>query len=55
VFAGSVGAVEGGWQLPERPQVTVDQHYVLAAAGLLAAEHPEAARRIVGHLAHPTP
>ena len=55
VFAGSVGAVEGGWQLPERPRVTVDQQYVLAAAGLLATEHPEAARRIVGHLAHPTP
>jgi uncharacterized protein (TIGR01319 family) len=55
VFAGSIGAVEGGWQLPERPQVTVDQQYVLAAAGLLATEHPEAARRLVSHLAHPTP
>jgi uncharacterized protein (TIGR01319 family) len=54
VFAGSVGQVEGGWQLPERARVTVDQQYVLAAAGLLAARHREAARRLVGDLAHPT-
>ena len=29
-----------GWQLPERARVVVDHDYVLAAAGLLAAEHP---------------
>jgi uncharacterized protein (TIGR01319 family) len=51
VFAGSVGEVEGGWQLPRRAEVTVDEQYVLAAAGLLAAEHRDAARRLVGHLA----
>ena len=52
VFAGSVGDdVEGGWQLPARaPAVTVDADYVLAAAGLLAAEHRDAARRLVGRL-----
>jgi uncharacterized protein (TIGR01319 family) len=50
IFAGSVGEVEGGWQLPRRAAVTVDEQYVLAAAGLLAAEHPDAARRLVGHL-----
>jgi len=50
VFAGSVGEVEGGWQLPRRAGVTVDLHYVLAAAGLLAADHEDAARRLVGHL-----
>ena len=50
VLAGSVGEVEGGWQLPARARVTVDQQYVLAAAGLLAPQHPEAARRLVGHL-----
>ncbi len=55
VFAGSVGEVEGGWQLPRRARVTVDQRYVLAAAGLLAAEHEEAARRLVGRLGHRTP
>jgi len=51
VLAGSVGEVEGGWQLPVRARVTVDQQYVLAAAGLLVSQHPEAARRLVGHLA----
>jgi len=51
VFAGSVGQVEGGWQLPQHAQVTVDQQYILAAAGLLATHHPEVARRLVGHLA----
>jgi uncharacterized protein (TIGR01319 family) len=51
IFAGSVGEVEGGWQLPRHARVTVDQGYVLAAAGLLATEHRDAARRLVGHLA----
>src|SRR3954452_17189771 len=55
VFAGSVGEVEGGWQLPQRARVTVDQQYVLAAAGLLAREHPETARRLVEQLTQPTP
>jgi uncharacterized protein (TIGR01319 family) len=55
VFAGSVGEVEGGWQLPRRAEVTVDEQYVLAAAGLLARDHRDAARRLVGHLAGRTP
>jgi uncharacterized protein (TIGR01319 family) len=50
VFAGSLGEVEGGWQLPRRAGVTVDSDYVLAAAGLLASGHPEAARRLVRRL-----
>jgi uncharacterized protein (TIGR01319 family) len=50
VFAGSVGEVEGGWQLPRRAQVTVDTAYVLAAAGLLAHDHREAAGRLVAGL-----
>ncbi len=33
----------GGWQLPERPGVAVDEQYVLAAIGLLAEAHPAAA------------
>ena len=54
IFAGSVGDhVEGGWQLPRRAEVTVDTDYVLAAVGLLAAEHPDAARRLVRHLTGP--
>jgi uncharacterized protein (TIGR01319 family) len=55
VFAGSVGEVEGGWQLPGRARLTVDHQYVLAAAGLLAVEHRDAAFRVVGRLAGPTP
>ena len=51
VLAGSTGDVEGGWQLPRRPRVVVDHDYVLAAAGLLAEEHPEAAYRLVQRLA----
>lgn len=33
----------GGWPVPERARTTVDVNYVLAAAGLLASEHPRAA------------
>ena len=51
VLGGSIGEVEGGWQLPVRPRVVVDRDYVLAAAGLLAARHPEAAHLLVQRLA----
>ncbi len=52
VFAGSTGEhVEGGWQLPRRAGVLVDTDYVLAAAGLLAVDHRDAARRLVRRLA----
>jgi uncharacterized protein (TIGR01319 family) len=51
VFAGSVGdGLVGGWQLPRRADVIVDTDYVLAAAGLLAFAHPEAAHRLVRRL-----
>ncbi len=33
----------GGWRVPRSPRLTVDQRYVVAAAGLLAEDHPEAA------------
>jgi uncharacterized protein (TIGR01319 family) len=33
----------GGWRVPRSPRLTVDQRYVVAAAGLLAPDHPEAA------------
>ena len=50
-FEGSVGAdVEGGWQLPRDPRIVVDTDYVLAAAGLLAGRHPQAAYRLVTRL-----
>ncbi len=42
---------DGGWQLPERPEVVVDRDYVLAAVGLLAPGHPEAAYRLARALA----
>ncbi|MEZ5098130.1 MAG: glutamate mutase L [Nocardioides sp.] len=48
VLAGSVGPdLEGGWQLPRAARVVVDRDYVLAAAGLLAAEHPTVAARLL--------
>ncbi|MFC4042895.1 glutamate mutase L [Dactylosporangium siamense] len=37
----------GGWALPRDPHVTVDDRYVLAAAGLLADEHPAAAAALL--------
>lgn len=43
--------IEGGWQLPRAPRVVVDRDYVLAAAGLLVADHPAAAHRLVQRLA----
>lgn len=39
--------IEGGWLLPRAPRTAVDRDYVLAAAGLLAAEHPDAARTLL--------
>jgi uncharacterized protein (TIGR01319 family) len=33
----------GGWRVPRSPRLTVDQRYVVAAAGLLAPDHPDAA------------
>ena len=49
VLGPSVGR-DGDWQLPEKARVVVDGDYVLAAAGLLAAEHPAAAYRLVTSL-----
>jgi uncharacterized protein (TIGR01319 family) len=33
----------GGWRVPVAPRLTVDRRYVMAAAGLLAADHTDAA------------
>ncbi len=47
VLGGLVAAHHAdGWQLPERAVVRVDDRYALAAIGLLAEEHPEAAYRL---------
>ena len=40
----------GGWQLPRDPEVVVDRDYVLAAAGLLAEDHPQEAYVLVSRL-----
>ena len=45
---GDRGRRAGGWQLPRAPRVVVDHDYVLAAAGLLATEHPRAAHALLG-------
>jgi uncharacterized protein (TIGR01319 family) len=45
----------GGWRVPERAALAVDRSYVLAAAGLLAADHPEAATRLAARAAVPVP
>lgn len=51
VLGAVVGRDRHGWQLPESPRVVVDHDYVLAAVGLLAGEHPEAAARLADRLA----
>lgn len=42
-----------GWLVPERPEIGVDREYVLAAAGLLADDHPDAAANLLAGLAKP--
>jgi uncharacterized protein (TIGR01319 family) len=37
----------GGWALPREPTIAIDADYILAPAGLLAAEHPVAAERLL--------
>ena len=37
----------GGWRVPSSPRVTVDRRYVVAAAGLLADDHQDAAAALL--------
>lgn len=53
MLAPATGEIPGGWQLPRAPRVVVDSAYVLAAAGLLRAEHPRAALGLVRTLLGP--
>jgi uncharacterized protein (TIGR01319 family) len=55
VLDGLVGEVPGGWQLPRDASVVVDRDYVLAAAGLLATDHPEAAYALTRSLVRTVP
>jgi uncharacterized protein (TIGR01319 family) len=47
ILAPARGDLAGGWPVPERARTVVDTSYVLAAAGLLAIDHPEAAARLL--------
>ncbi|GAA0925084.1 hypothetical protein GCM10009557_92710 [Virgisporangium ochraceum] len=48
------GDLAGGWSVPRAPRLAVDTSYVLAPAGLLAPDHPEAAATLLrAHLLHP--
>ena len=42
--------VAGGWAAPVAARAVIDKEYVLAAAGLLAIDHPEAAAGLVNTL-----
>ncbi|NUT36978.1 MAG: glutamate mutase [Hamadaea sp.] len=43
ILRSALSDTAGGWALPREPAVVVDRQYVLAAAGLLADDHPRAA------------
>jgi uncharacterized protein (TIGR01319 family) len=47
ILAPALGDFGGGWPVPEKARTVVDASYVLAAAGLLARDHPEAAARLL--------
>ena len=51
VLGPSTGEQAEGWQLPRAPRIVVDTDYVLAAVGLLAEAHPDAARALAHTLA----
>ena len=45
----------GGWRLPAAPRLTVDRDHVMAASGLLADDHPDAAARLARTAVHDLP
>jgi hypothetical protein len=42
--------IAGGWAAPARARTVVDERYVLAAAGLLASDHPDVAAALLNGL-----
>jgi hypothetical protein len=48
-----LGDTAGGWALPDRARAVIDREYVLAAAGLLAADHPGVAGALAETLLTP--
>ena len=47
---GTALAGDRSWLLPRGSRLAVDADYVLAAAGLLAKDHPRATERLLGRL-----
>lgn len=47
MLAPATGDHAGGWRVPSSPRVSVDGRYVVAAAGLLAPDHPDAAAALL--------
>jgi uncharacterized protein (TIGR01319 family) len=47
VMAPATSDHQGGWRVPEQADVVVDTRYLLAAAGLLAPDHPRAAASLL--------
>ena len=50
ILAAPLADHAGGWPLPRAATVVLDRDYVLAAAGLLAEEHPAVAVALLGSL-----
>jgi len=53
VLATALSDTAGGWALPRDPPIVIDSAYVLAAAGLLADDHPKAALALLHRLPEP--
>ena len=49
VLSAVLGDIGGGWAPPERAKAVIDDQYVLAAAGLLAVDHPQVAGVLLGN------
>ncbi len=47
ILAPATRDLGGGWPVPEKARTTVDEQYVLAAAGLLVSDHEDAAARLL--------
>jgi uncharacterized protein (TIGR01319 family) len=45
-----LGDTAGGWPIPDRAKRVIDTEYVLAAAGLLATDHPHVAHQLLNAL-----
>ncbi|WP_249715065.1 glutamate mutase L [Rhizomonospora bruguierae] len=55
VLAAALHDDAGGWPLPRAATTVIDRDYILAAAGLLAADHPAAALALLKDRLHARP